>query len=108
MRVVAESKETLRVPITAVIADQLVDPSQSGGRAVTVALIPQGTAPTAPAFSITGTWEIDNTHSPTRYWVAFITPGNLTRGIDYQTYIAPATAGGETPWLEVPNLVEAV
>ena len=106
MQVVAESTEVLRVPISAVLAGDFTDPSQSGARSALTTLVPQGTAPTA--FTLSGSWEIDNTVIPNRYWVSFRAPGNLQRGIKYQGYVKLGVVAGDQPILQFPNLIEAV
>jgi len=109
MKVVAESQEVLRIPISAAQGGLLVDPSNGGVRGATIALKQQGTRATNPGdFTIVGSWESDTNASPDRYWVVFTLPGTLAAGKDYQGYVKLATLSGETPILAFPNLIEAI
>lgn len=108
MRLVAESTETVRVPVSAVLAGAFVDPSSAGARGITVALKPQGTYPAGGDFTITGLWEQLLTSTPPGYWVTFAAPGNLVRGKNYQVYIKLAAVSGETPILTTSAMIEAV
>jgi hypothetical protein len=108
MRLVAESIETIRMPITARQANAFIDPSNSGSRGITVALKFQGSYPVGGDFSIAGTWEQDLTVDPDDFWIAFISPGNLVRNKKYVVFAKLAAFNGETPILEAPGLIDVV
>ena len=102
MKLVATSTETIRVPVSAVQAGELVDPSIGNTRAVTAELVPQGDQPST--FPIVGAWEA----AAPSYWVSFPAPGNLTRGTRYMIYLKLATLAGETPILKADYFIEAI
>jgi|SRR5215831_682411 len=108
MRLVAESIETVRMPITARQANSFIDPSNTGARGITVALKFQGSYPLPGDFTINGTWESDLTVDPDDYWIAFISPGTLVRNKKYTVYAKLANFNGETPILEAPGVIDVV
>lgn len=108
MNVVAESVETIQIPIAAKLGNQVLDPSNAGSRVVMIALKLQGTYPADADYTIAGTWLSDLSATPDAFWIEFLSPGNLTRGKSYKVYAKLATLAGETPKLEVPGLLVVV
>jgi hypothetical protein len=106
MEVVAESVETVRMQVTAVQGDVFVDPSNNSARPINVAIVEQGVVPNL--YSVSGTWESDTSTIPTKYWVTFLTPGNLVRNKKYQVFIRLGLLNDEQPILRANGLLEAV
>jgi hypothetical protein len=106
-KLVAESEEKVRVPVSAREDGQWLDPSNSGTRTFAVALVPQGDRPTS--FPITATsWEVDINTNPDTYYAVFITPGNLLPGRNYRGFLKFAAAAGEEPVKEIPAVFRTV
>jgi len=103
LRISSQSKEYVRIPISAYEAGSLVDPTSD---AIEMAFT-TGADPVANDWK-TASWETDSSTTPTTYYarLAVGPGGSVTLTVGFYTVWVRVTDNPEIPVIEVPGLVE--